>query len=340
MGNQLDVSPLSMDRTGLVKNALEGDVAVVTGGAGTIGLATARSLAWLGAKIVIASRSQQTGRAAAELIDKENRPGTALHVPTDVSDAASMIAMAKEAFRTFGKVDILVNNAMDMSLGTNILKTSVEALDKQYEIAVRGALLGIQAFVPGMVERHHGVVTYIATAFRYPSGPGNYCAVKAATSSMMMSLAAELGPVKQTGVAVFMYVPTLVARPLRPDAGPTWLANFVRPASIIGYGHGYGPIPPEDAGATLAYCIVHAADIHGSGVNAGQAQKRMKWPFPDPASVPGKDFDRIRDQVAVRMFGYVGPGWPGRIEPLVTVNRSEAPPDESLGISALRESGK
>ncbi len=63
----------------------------------------------------------------------------------------------------------------------------------------------------------------------------------------------------------------------------------------------------------------------------------MKWPFPEPDTVPAKDFDRIRDQVMVRMFGYVGPGWPDKIEPLVTVNRSEAPPDESLGISALRE---
>jgi hypothetical protein len=110
------------------------------------------------------------------------------------------------------------------------------------------------------------------------------------------------------------------------------------PAAIIGYGR--GPIPPEDCGATLAYCIVHAAEIHGSGVNAGQAQKRMNWPFPEPDTVPDRDFDRIRDQVMVRMFGYIGPGWPGKIEPLVTVNRSEAPPDEPLSISALFDGDK
>ncbi len=99
MANHLDIAPLAMDKTGLAKNALKGDVAVVTGGAGTIGLGTARSLAWLGARIVIASRSQQTGKAAAALIDRENKPGTALYVPTDVSDAASMKAMAKEAIQ-------------------------------------------------------------------------------------------------------------------------------------------------------------------------------------------------------------------------------------------------
>ncbi|OGN99342.1 MAG: hypothetical protein A2Y58_02960 [Chloroflexi bacterium RBG_13_51_52] len=335
MDNILDTAPLTMDKTGLQKNALKGDVAVVTGGAGTIGLGVARSLAWAGANIVIAGRNEQNGKAAEDIINRENKPGTALFIRTDVADEASMKSMAKRAFSAFGKVDILVNNAMDMSLGASILKTSIEALDRQYQVAVRGALLGIQTFVPGMVERHHGVVTYIATAFRYPSGPGNYCAVKAATSSMMMSLAAELGPAGDTGVGVFMYVPTLVGRPRRPDADAQRPRTFMLPSSIIGYGHGYGPIPPEDAGATLTYCIVHAAEIHGSGVNAGQAQKRMNWPFPEPDTVPGKDFDRIRDQVMVRMFGYVGPGWQDKIEPLVTVNRSEAPPDEPLSISAL-----
>ena len=63
--------------------------------------------------------------------------------------------------------------------------------------------------------------------------------------------------------------------------------------------------------------------------------KRMKWPFPQPETAPGKDFDRIRNQVEVRLFGYIGNGWPDKIEPLVTVDRSKTPPDEPLGIAAL-----
>ena len=61
--------------------------------------------------------------------------------------------MAEQAFDTFGKVDILVNNAMDMSLAAPILKTTVQQLNRQYEVAVRGALIGIQLFVPGMQQR-------------------------------------------------------------------------------------------------------------------------------------------------------------------------------------------
>ncbi|MCJ7605876.1 MAG: SDR family NAD(P)-dependent oxidoreductase [Dehalococcoidales bacterium] len=333
MSNLPDTAPLTMHHTGLARDSLAGDVAVVTGGAGNIGLGVSRSLAWLGARVVIAGRNAETGQAAADFIDNENKPGTALYVQTDVADESSMNAMAEKAFAAFGKVDILVNNAMNMTLGGPVLDTSPPDMDRQYEVAVRGALLGIQAFVPGMVERRHGVVTYIATTFRYPSGPSTYCAVKSATSSLMMSLAAELGPVQDTGVSVFQFVPTIVGRPRQPESSRPRPGTFVAPPVIIGYGS--GPIPPEDCGAALSYCIVHAADIHGSGVNASQAMKRMNWPFPNPESVPGKDFDRIRDQVLVRMFGYVGPGWPDRIEPLESVNRSEAPPNEPPSTSAL-----
>jgi NAD(P)-dependent dehydrogenase (short-subunit alcohol dehydrogenase family) len=330
MDNLLDTAPLSMDKTGLRPDALAGDVAVVTGGTSNIGLATARCLAWLGAKVVIAARNLQKGSAAAEFINHENKAGTALFVSTDVSDEASMKAMADQAFKTYGKVDILVNNAMDMSLAAPILKSTLYELDRQYQVAVRGALIGIQLFVPGMQQRRHGVITYLSTTFRYPSGPSNYCAVKAATQSMMMSLAAELGPVTDSGVAVFTYIPGLVGRPR--TSAPNQPKAFVAPPAMPGYP---GPYPPEDCGAALAYSIVHAADIHGSGINIGQALQQMNWLFPKPETALKKDFDRVRDQCLVRMFGCLGPGFPEKRLPLVTINRSEAPPNEPLNTSAL-----
>jgi len=126
MDNTLNIAPLTVDKTGLKRDALKGDVAVVTGGTSNIGLGVARSLAWLGAKVVIAARNPETGNAAEKLINSENEPDTALFVSTDVSDENSMRAMADKAFGKFGKVDILVNNAMDMSLAASILKTTVQ----------------------------------------------------------------------------------------------------------------------------------------------------------------------------------------------------------------------
>ncbi len=326
----LDTAPLSMDKTGLSRNALAGEVAVVTGATSNIGLATARSLAWLGAKIVIAARNPQRGAAAADFINGENRPGTALFVSTDVADEASMQNMAAQALKSFGKVDILVNNAMDMTLAAPILKSTLQQLDRQYAIAVRGALIGIQLFVPGMQARRHGVVTYLSTTFRYPVGPSNYCAIKAATQSMMLSLAAELGPVKETGVSVFTYIPGLVGR-FRPRDTNLPRA-FVAPPTMPGYP---GPYPPEDCGAALAYSIVHAAEIHGSGIIIGQALEQMNWPYPKPETAPKKDFERIREQLEVRMFGYLGPGFAKTRLPRVTINRSAAPPSDGTSATAL-----
>ena len=315
MENTLNVAPLTVYKTGLKRDALKGDVAVVTGGTSNIGLGVARSLAWLGAKVVVAARKPETGNAVEKLINSENEPDTALFVSTDVSDEKNMRSMADKAFGKFGKVDILVNNAMDMSLAAPILKTTVQQLDRQYEVAVRGALLGIQLFVPGMQERHHGVVTYLSTAFRYPMGPSNYCAVKAATASIMMSLANELGPVEKSGVAVFTFLPTTVGRPR--TATPEGEKSFVLAHAMPGYG---GPIPPEDCGAALAYCITRAAELHGSGIIIQQAFRQMKWPFPKPETVPTSDYNRINERVLSLMFAYMGPGFPDPVVPLTSIN--------------------
>jgi len=318
MDKILDVGPLAMDKTNLKRNALAGDVAVITGGAGNVGLGTARSLAWLGSKVVIADITPEPGKAAEELINDENEPGTALFILTDVSDETSMKAMAEKAFDTFGKVDILVNNAMAMSLGAPILKSTVHQLDRQYEIAARGTLIGIQLFVPGMQERHHGVVTYMSTAFRYPMGPGNYCAAKAAGASIMMSLAAELGPVEDTGVAVFTFIPAGVGFPRSVSPPPPELRRKFRMPNMPGY---EGNIPSEDCGAALAYCITRAAELHGSGIMIGQAFRQMDWPYPKPETVRNTDFQRIDDMVLSLIFAYMGPGFPDPKVPLMPINR-------------------
>lgn len=319
MSDILEVGPLAMDKTGLKRNTLAGEVAVITGGTGNVGLGTARSLAWLGARIVLVDVTPERGNAAAEIINRENKPGTAIFVLTDVADEASMKAMGEKAFNTFGKVDILVNTAMDMSLGAPILKTSVEQLDRQLAISARGTLLGIQLLVPGMMQRHHGILTYMTTAFRYPVGPSNYCAAKSAATSIMMSLAAELGPVKDSGISVFTFLPGGVGHPR--SAGPQPVKEpptFVMPPAMPGYEK---MIPPEDGGATLAYCITRAAELHGSGVTIEQAFRQMDWPYPKPETARKIDFERIDDMVLSVMFAYMGPGFPDPKAPLLPINR-------------------
>ena len=142
----------------------------------------------------------------------------------------------------------------------------------------------MRALVPGMLQRRHGVVGYLASGFRMSRGGGSYFAIKAATSAMMMSLAAELGEVQDTGVGVFMLVPGNVVEAPEEE-------RSARQSLFAGLNVGYeGPMSPEDSGAALAYAIVHAAEIHGSGVTTGQVQKQMGWPFPNPELVPARGF--------------------------------------------------
>lgn len=312
------IGPLTMDKTHLNKDALAGEVAVVTGGAGNVGLGIARSLAWLGAKVVIADVTEEAGKAAEALIDSENSPGTALFVTTDVSDETSMKTMADKAFSKFGKVDILVNNAMIMSMGAPILKSTVHQMDRQYEIAGRGTMIGIQLFVPGMQERHHGVVTYMATAFQHPIGPSNYCAAKASGSSIMMSLASELGPAKDSGIAVFTFIPAGVGFPKSAGPLPKDLPKNFKMPSMPGYD---GNIPPEDCGAALCYCITRATELHGSGIMVNQAFRQMDWPFPRPETVPQTDFQRLDERAAPLVFAFIGPGFPDPKVPQTLITR-------------------
>ena len=98
---------------------LKGQVAIVTGGNGGIGLGMARGLAEAGARIIVAARNPDKGRVAVK--ELEGLGPEARFVAVDVSDEASVDAMVRTTVDAFGGVDVLVNNA-----GTNIRKQPQE----------------------------------------------------------------------------------------------------------------------------------------------------------------------------------------------------------------------
>jgi hypothetical protein len=137
----------------------------------------------------------------------------------------------------------------------------------------------------------------------------------------MASLANELGPVANTGVAVFQLLPTTIGR---PRTGPVPENISMVPRGMPGYD---GPIPPEDAGAALTYCITRARELHGSGLHMTQVNRQIgTWVFPKPETLRKADYDRVRDEVTPLLFAYIGPGFPKPAVPLVSINRSENAP--------------
>ncbi len=249
-----------IQKMGLPCDALAGKVAVVTGAGRGIGKELARALAWLGAKVIIAEIAE-TGAETEALI--RSAGGTALFVQTDVGDEESIRAMAESALAAFGRVDILVNNAIIYRTGT-VLETPIETWDQVYAVNLRGAVVAIRTFLPGMLERKEGVIVTITSQEGMPYA-APYFASKAALRSLGLSLAAELD--EESGVYAFVFAPGMVDTPGGNEAFQTMaprLGMSYEEFTGMGTNPGYeGLMPAEDCAAGFAYTIVHAREYHG-----------------------------------------------------------------------------
>ena len=308
----ISIRPLDMENCGLKKGSLAGEVAVVTGGARNIGLGYARAIAWAGGKVVVADIMDDAGKETERVINEENAPDTALFVKTDISNAGDVKNLARRAFDKFGKVDILINNAMNMRLNGPVLTSPVEELEQSYAISARGVMLAIQEFVPGMVKRKHGTVTYSSTQFHYSPplvGGAIYTAGKAAATSLIMSLANE---VKGSGVNVFCLAPTGIMSPRLDMPMPPPPKNpDGTPAPRGGFGFD-GPVPPEAGGAAMVYCLLNAEKLNGSGVILFDVFNAMDFPYPNPETKPGaSQFKRLNDNELTMALCYMGAGFDG-----------------------------
>ncbi|MDF1605276.1 bifunctional aldolase/short-chain dehydrogenase [Nocardioides sp. YIM 152315] len=176
-------------------------VALVTGAASGIGLATARKLAAEGACVVIADLSLEKAQEAAASIGSTD---VAVGVQVDVSDAAAVRAMVDTAVLAFGGVDLVVNNA-GLSLSRSLLDTTERDWDLQHDVMAKGSFLVAKATAKAMIEQGMGGdLVYISSKNSIFAGPNNvaYGAAKADQAHQVRLLAAELGEhgIKVNGV--------------------------------------------------------------------------------------------------------------------------------------------
>ncbi len=172
---------------------LDGRVAIVTGAAQGIGAAFAKALASEGSRLVIADLD--TGASVVEEI--QSAGGVAVDVPTDVSTKDGCENMVSKAIESFGRLDILVNNAAIFTAveRKNFDDIPVDEWDAVMGVNVRGVWLGCCAAVPEMRKNGYGKIISISTGRVFKGTPFflHYDASKAAVIGITRSLAREVG---------------------------------------------------------------------------------------------------------------------------------------------------
>lgn len=209
---------------------LAGQVVVVTGAAGNLGGAVARSFLSAGARLVLVDHAPD--RLQALFPDLVNSPDHKLATSIDLTNAAAVSLMAEQAVKRFGRLDVLVNTVGGFDAGTPVHETTADAWAHMFTLNLRTMLVASRAVVPYMLLQESGKIVNVAAraALHGSSTMAPYSASKSAVMRATESMAAEL---KNRGINVNCVMPSIIDTDQNRAAMPK--ANhdrWVRPEAI------------------------------------------------------------------------------------------------------------
>src|ERR1700722_2642462 len=222
----------SRNRRKTMTKQLGGKIALVTGGSRGIGAAIAKRLAADGANVAI-TYTKGADAAASVVKEIERAGGKAIAIQADAADAAAVKAAVEKTFTTFGRLDVLVNNA-----GTAIPKpfeeATLEEMDRVLDINVRGVFVATQAALKHMKSGGRVIMIGSAVGERV-AAPGlvPYAGTKGAVKMFTQALAREIGG---RGITVNNVQPGPIDTELNPAAGE-WAVPQKAATALDRYGH-------------------------------------------------------------------------------------------------------
>ena len=244
-------------------SGIEGKVVIITGASSGLGEATARLLAERGAKLMLGAR--RGDRLKKLVADIEKAGGTALAHVVDVADNSQVQAMVKATLETYGRVDVLLNNAGLMPLSP-LGAVKVAEWDRMVDVNLKGVLYGMAAVLPVMYEQKSGHIINMASIAGIKVMPTGavYCATKHAVRALTEGLRMESdGSIRATLIS--------------PGAVDTELTSTIsHEATAKGTSQAYEIAIGADAVArAVAYAIEQPADVDINEIVIRPARQRV-----------------------------------------------------------------
>jgi len=227
------------------------EVVVITGASSGIGESTAKLLARHGAKVVLGAR--RINRIDAIVKEISTAGGKAIGFVVDVTKCAEMEALIKEAVDSFGRVDVIVNNAGIMPIAP-VPALKVDEWDRQIDVNIKGVLYGVAAALPQMQKQKSGHIVNLASVFGikvFAPGGTVYGATKAAVRVLTEGLRVEL---HSQNIRCTMISPGAVATELPESSSEEATRKNLREFYKMA-------IPANSIASAIAYAIEQPAEV-------------------------------------------------------------------------------
>lgn len=233
-----------------MSNGIEGKVVVITGASSGLGESSARHLARLGASVVLAARRKDRLQAIVANIHAEGGKATA-HV-VDVTRREDLIGLVQHAVDTFGRVDVMINNAGLMAISP-ISELRVDEWDRMIDINIKGVMYGIAAALPLFEKQGSGHfinISSVAGIKVFSPGGSVYSGTKYAVRAISDGLRHEVGKAIRTTTIEPGAVDSELKFGSGHEASAQAVADFYKNA-----------IPAESVARAIAFAIEQPADV-------------------------------------------------------------------------------